>query len=189
MKNKIMATATLVALLMSLSLVAGATGTEHCPDHESNPKVETGNLNGIVLDAGTSFCVKGSTDATGILTANGTTTLFEYLGSDHDVSYYVIYETSPPSTTTTTVSETTTTTVVNTTTTTQPEVTTTTVPETTTTTLPYDSIPETTTTVTVVEEITHTTLPFTGPTTNLGLVALAGLALIAVGTVLRHVKD
>lgn len=74
--------------------------TEHCPD--GGTKIESqvdGDLDNIVLTAGTSFCVKGSTDATGILVADGETSLFDYLGNGHNVSYYVVYETpsAPPS--------------------------------------------------------------------------------------------
>jgi hypothetical protein len=90
--------------ILGLILAIGAAGmatadaTEHCPDHNGHPgKVEGGNLNDIKPAAGTLVCVKGSTDATGILTADGKTTLFDMLDNGHDVSYYVIYEEATPS--------------------------------------------------------------------------------------------
>jgi hypothetical protein len=160
-------------LMMGWAIFPSAAGAvaEQCP--AGGEKVESqvdGDLDDIVLPAGTLFCVKGATDATGILTADGQTTLFEYLGNDHNVSHYVIY---PPETTTTTVP--TTTTTVPTTTTTVPT-TTTTVP-TTTTTVPTTTttVPTTTTTVpgggggggggTTTVPVTTTTTPTVGPTT------------------------
>jgi hypothetical protein len=152
---------------------AGAV-TDECPAGWTT-KVESqvdGDLDDIVLPAGTLFCAKGSTDATGILTADGQTTLFEYLGNDHNVSHYVTY---PPQTTTTTTLPTTTTTVPTTTTTVP--TTTTTVP-TTTTTVPTTTTTTVTTTTTTVPgggggggggtttvPVTTTTTPTVGPTT------------------------
>jgi LPXTG-motif cell wall-anchored protein len=74
---------------------AGATpagaATEHCPDHNGNPGKVEGKSNDVVLPEGTKFCVKGSTEATGELIADGETTLFQYLGIGQDVSYYIVY--------------------------------------------------------------------------------------------------
>jgi hypothetical protein len=94
--------AVFILLVCAFATVGSAAGaTEHCPDHNRHPgKVEGGNLNDIVLEAGTNFCVKGSTEATGILVADGVTTLFDYLNNGHDVSYYVVYETQPTPTST-----------------------------------------------------------------------------------------
>lgn len=113
---------------------AGAT-VEHCPNHNVAPNIkdESGSDdNGLVPAAGTVICVKASTGNTGVITADGETTLREYLfaagivdGSGkkgRDVSYWVIY----PSTTTTTVPVTTPTTDGTTTTTVVEETTTTT---------------------------------------------------------------
>lgn len=90
----------LIAVALTLLLFALGGGgpvsasTAHCPDHNGHPgKVEGGDLNDIVLAAGTEFCVKGATDATGVLLADGETTLYEYLNNGHDVSYYVVYST------------------------------------------------------------------------------------------------
>jgi hypothetical protein len=100
-----------LGLLAALAIPATATA-EHCPGEpgttiEGAVKVEaTGGtqaeINDLVLEAGTLFCVKASTGATGYLTADGETTLQEYLfaagiidGSGdegRDVSYYVVYE-------------------------------------------------------------------------------------------------
>jgi hypothetical protein len=89
--------------ILGLTLALGAAGmatavTEHCPDHNGHPgKVEGGNLHDIKPAAGTLVCVKGSTEATGIIEADGNTTLFDMLDNGHDVSYYVIYEEASPS--------------------------------------------------------------------------------------------
>ena len=88
--------------------VAQASAVDHCPEHsnEDNFKDQSGSsLNTKVLDAQTSFCVKGSTGNTGILIADGSTTLFAYLAefgvdnggeNDPDVSYYVVYPPEQP---------------------------------------------------------------------------------------------
>lgn len=78
-------------LLFSFALPVLAK-TEHCPDGWAS-KVETGDMNSVVLDLGTQFCVKGSTGASDVLIANGQTNLYDYLDSGHDVSYYVVYTT------------------------------------------------------------------------------------------------
>lgn len=72
--------------------------TEHCPDFNSPNKVESqtdGDLDGIVLPAGTKVCVKGSTVATGIVIADGVKTLYEILGIGKNVSYYITYTVTP----------------------------------------------------------------------------------------------
>jgi LPXTG-motif cell wall-anchored protein len=95
----------LLAAMFGVVGVAGASPaqaeTEHCPDHEGNPGKVNGTNNDLVLPAGTVFCVKGSVFATGIIpSADGVTTLYDYLNSDpdrekkYDVSYFVVYE--PP---------------------------------------------------------------------------------------------
>ena len=86
-------------ILLSQAGISGALAvTEHCPDHNGHPgKVEGGNLNDIVLDEGTEFCVKGSTEAVYVQFADGQTTLVEYLNNGHDVSYYVVYGRVHPS--------------------------------------------------------------------------------------------
>jgi len=80
------------------------SATEHCPNHQDGGKVE-GQNNVEVLDAGTEFCVKAGTFATGLLVADGTTSLIEYVedsgitvgnGNVPDVSYYVVYTTPEP---------------------------------------------------------------------------------------------
>lgn len=97
----------LVALvLIAAPQVNAETNDGHCPNHNGHPaKVESqvdGDLNDIVPPAGAYFCVKGSVNATGYLTADGTTTLFDYLGNGHDVSYWIHYGGSiPPMETTT----------------------------------------------------------------------------------------
>jgi len=128
----------------------------HCDGHNVAPNVkdESGaNDNDLVPPEGTLICVKASTGNTGVIVADGETTLREYLfnagivdGSGYkgrDVSYWVTY---PPGTTTTVPDddEPTTTTEGDdepTTTTTEGEETTTTTEGTTTTTTPPEIIP------------------------------------------------
>jgi hypothetical protein len=98
--RKVLATLLLTCSLMGLTTAAQAT-TEHCPAGGTKVEANGGtqdDINGLVLAAGTQVCVKGSTDATGIITADGTSTLFELLGNGHDVSYYVVYESTPTET-------------------------------------------------------------------------------------------
>lgn len=113
-------------ILLALASPANAshvtTPLDHCAGHQGNPaKIEANGgtqaaINSLVLAAGTQVCIKGSNNAVTV-TADGTLTLKQLLGTGHDVSYYIIL--SVPTTTTT---------LPPTTTTTLPPVTTTTVP-------------------------------------------------------------
>lgn len=119
-----------LAALFSLVLVAsmtmglpafataddGGTGEDHCPggnegnappsgEYEDVQKFE-GEHNTVVPDAGTYICVKAGSYATGIIVADGTTSLRAYVeaagirvGNDNvpDVSYYVVYSLMEPS--------------------------------------------------------------------------------------------
>lgn len=76
---------------------AALATTEHCPPGGVKVEAAADELNDIVPAAGTLVCVKGSTDATGIVVADGTSTLVEILGNGHDVSYFVTYEEVQPS--------------------------------------------------------------------------------------------
>ena len=94
-----------LALFVTTLFAANAAlaTTEHCPDGGTKVEAVGDELNDIVLPAGTLVCVKGSTEATGIVEADGQSSLFDILGNDHDVSYYVVYgeeEPSPSPTTT-----------------------------------------------------------------------------------------
>lgn len=95
MKNKILALVAALTLL-SFAAVPAFAVTEHCPEGGTKTEAVGNNLNDIVLPEGTSFCVKGSTEATGFLVADGETPLGAYLGTGHDVSYYVVYPTASP---------------------------------------------------------------------------------------------
>lgn len=81
-------------VLISLLAFGGGTvsaATEHCDS--GGTKIESvvdGDLDNIVLAAGTEACVKGSTDAVSF-TADGQTSLVDYLDNGHNVSYYVTY--------------------------------------------------------------------------------------------------
>jgi cell division septation protein DedD len=104
----------LIVVAMAIMATGSALGAPgHCPDKDSTSKVEAsfdGEFDNTVLAAGTLFCVKaGSAETggnTGILTADGETTLVEYLkaagivggdGEGRNVSYYIVYGRSTPS--------------------------------------------------------------------------------------------
>ena len=74
------------------SSVVTAT-TQHCPDGGTGHIEATydGQYNDVVIKKGRIICVKGSTEATGKIVADGTSTLYELLGNGHDVSYFVKY--------------------------------------------------------------------------------------------------
>ena len=75
--------------------------SEQCPDGGTTVEsLVDGDLDDIVLDAGTAFCVKAGTEASGQMTADGTTTLGEYValagilvgsGNTPNVSHYTVY--------------------------------------------------------------------------------------------------
>jgi hypothetical protein len=103
----------LIGLVAGVSLVAAlalpaVAATEHCPDGGTKTEANGGTqaaINALVLEAGTQVCVKAENEATGLVTADGSTTLQAYLyaagivdGSGQqgrDVSYYVVYGTAP----------------------------------------------------------------------------------------------
>lgn len=95
-----------IGALVALPSQAGATGPPedlHCPDKDNPGKVESAESAGsLVLAEGTEFCAKKQTGNTGVIVADGTTTLYEYLvaaGIDGEVgegpSYYIVYTTEP----------------------------------------------------------------------------------------------
>lgn len=114
-----------LALSAGTALAAPPPGL-HCPDGWTVKDESGADDNNLQLPAGTIFCVKAGsgqsndtgTGNTGILTADGTTTLQEYLAAagivdgggvfGRNVSYYVIYssEATPTPTPTPTASET-----------------------------------------------------------------------------------
>lgn len=185
---------------LALAPVAGATQDSnlHCPSGGVKVEANGGTqaaIDGLVLAAGTSFCVKAGPGNTGKLIADGESTLREYSPGGKNVSYYVVYETP---TTTTTVPPTTTTTVPpTTTTTTAPPVTTTTVPPVVTTTtvppvvvttvppvvevpvVPVTPVPEAPVVLVAAPE---GELPHTGAATN--ALVILGLGLVALGLAL-----
>jgi len=99
---------TVLSLVMSLFMATAAIAVvDHCPGEpggNGDNKVEAdfdGQLNDIVIDAGTTICVKASSGNTGFVVADGSTTLQEYLFNagivagngreGRNVSYYVTY--------------------------------------------------------------------------------------------------
>ncbi len=183
--------ATLLFMGIMLMPATALAGQEVCPNEGKVESVVDGDLDGIVLAAGTLVCIKAGTTVV-YVTADGEQTLAELIGNNKNVSHYTVIST-PPTTTTTTVPPTTTT--VPPTTTTVPR-TTTTVPETTTT------VPETTTTdpvTTTTDPVTTTTDPETVVTTvpselpktgvNASALILTGLVLMSGGLLLLGVKN
>lgn len=96
-----------IAMAGASNVFAVPPSDMHCP--AGGVKDETGAAdNGLILPAGTTFCVKAGTGNTGLVVADGVTTLQEYLvaagivdGSGEqgrDVSYFVVYEEVQPST-------------------------------------------------------------------------------------------
>ncbi len=183
---------TAIMVFMGIMLIASppalAGGQEVCPSEGKVESVVDGDLDGIVLDAGTQVCIKAGTTVV-YVEADGVQTLAELIGNGKNVSHYTIISV-PETTTTTTAPEVTTTTVPEVTTTTVPETTTTTVPETTTTTTPSatTTVPETTTT-TVPDPGTTvpSELPNTGANTNVWLATALGL-LLSGGLLLRRME-
>lgn len=97
-----------IIAIMAFALLATAAQAAppvnlHCPDGWSTKDESGSDDNDLVLAAGTTICVKAGTGNTGILIADGETTLQEYLfeagiidGSGEqgrDVSYWVLYGT------------------------------------------------------------------------------------------------
>lgn len=178
-RGAIVGVATL-AIVLGFGLAAYGNGQEVCPD----PKIESvvdGDIDDVVLPAGTEACIKGSTVVV-YVTADGESTLRELLGIDKNVSHYgILSTTTTTEATTTTIADTTTTTVEATTTTAGDE-TTTTPQETTSTT-----VVDTTTTVGTPDDPGNPELPFTGINYGVWLTAALGL-MGAGGLVLRSVK-
>ncbi len=163
-----------IMVFMGIMLIASpalAGGQEVCPSEGKVESVVDGDLDGIVLDAGTQVCIKAGTTVV-YVEADGIQTLAELIGNGKNVSHYTII--FVPETTTTTAPEVTTTTVAETTTTTTASPTTT-VAETTTTTVPDPG-------TTVPSE-----LPNTGANTSVWVAAALGL-LLSGGLLLRKVS-
>jgi hypothetical protein len=152
-----------------------------CPEEGKVESEVDGDLDEIILEAGTEVCIKGGQTLVNV-TADGESTLAELLGTGQNVSHYTIGGT--PSTTTTLPE--TTTTVEESTTTSEAQTTTTTEPSSTTST----STPESTTSTVIVtstlpslspSQSSPDELPFTGLNTAWGAL---GLALAASGAFL-----
>jgi hypothetical protein len=90
---------------LSMAGLAGSNAgtfasTAHCPDHQDNPgKIEVDDSFGptVTLPAGTEFCVKAGTGASGILVSDGnpyTVTWTNRGGQTPDISYYIVYTSS-----------------------------------------------------------------------------------------------
>lgn len=166
--------------LIVFVMTGTAQGADVCPEEGKVESQVDGDLDDIVLDAGTLVCIKAGQDLVEVV-ADGESTLAELIDNGHNVSHYTVLDettttttvevtttqsdeeptttTLPDETTTTTMEDTTTTTVEDTTTTTVEDTTTTTVEDTTTTTVED-------TTTTTEEETTTTTVPEETTTTQ-----------------------
>ena len=74
--------------------MSASAATQHCPS--GGTKTEVGDSFGksLTLPAGTRFCVKAGTKASGILTSDGspyTVTWMNGGGQTPNISYYVVY--------------------------------------------------------------------------------------------------
>ena len=108
MRKVLVASFVPLVVLATMLIGSASAAVGQCPAGWTT-KVEaqtSGELDDVVLEAGTVFCVKAGTQNTGMLTADGTTTLCEYLieagivtrsGDCKNVSHYVVYPSPPPS--------------------------------------------------------------------------------------------
>ncbi len=100
-----------VAAMLAPAAIIGASSASAVPSHVcpldgAYEKVESGNMDDVVLGEGIRFCVKAAKQQSGYLIADGTTPLSGYVtwtnnGGQHPaVSHYVLYEddelTAPP---------------------------------------------------------------------------------------------
>ena len=101
MRKSVASLAVLVAIVVGLMAApAGAIPppTMHCAGGWQYKVNAVGSeLDSVVLPAGTEFCVKAGTENSSFITADGTTSLGEYVtwlnggGQTPNVSYYVVY--------------------------------------------------------------------------------------------------
>lgn len=168
-------------LILSSGLSLGALGApaQVCPEDGKVESVVDGDLDNIVLPAGTEVCIFGAATQVNV-TADGESTLFELLGLDRNVSHYTITEVPPSTTTSTTTSIPTTTSSTPESTTSSTQPTTSTTMESTTTT--ETSVPATTTVPedpsTTTPSTSPPTLPFTGPGDTKAWAGLGSLLLL-----------
>lgn len=103
MRIVILAGAAIIAMLFMATLASAAPPVDlHCPDGGTKTEAIETELNDLIPEAGVLVCVKAGTGNTGVVTADGETTLQGLLfaagivdGSGEqgrDVSYFVVYE-------------------------------------------------------------------------------------------------
>jgi hypothetical protein len=182
----------LMGVVVSFGLLMPVLAADTCP---SDGKVEGGNLNGIVLDAGTQVCIKGGQKLVTV-TADGMSTLQVLLdarnanGQLQDVSHYTVLE-DPSDTTTTSLTSSTTTTEPPSTSTTTIPATTSLPPATTSTSAGTGTVPTSSSTIPDIPRIipddqigtpvSYEALPYTGAADWLAHLASA---LVLVGSLL-----
>lgn len=166
--RKLLSVIGVLILSLGLSLGALAAPADVCPEDGKVESTVDGDLDGIVLEVGTEVCIKGGQTLVTV-TADGTSTLAELLGTGQNVSHYTVLETPSTTTSTTTSIPATTSTIPESTTTTQSPTTTT--QPTTSTTMESTTTTETSAPVTstvpedpstTIQSPSSPTLPFTG---------------------------
>ena len=96
--KRLLAGLAVIGLLMVGTIPAITLAAGECPAGYATKDESGEDDNDLVIEAGTLICVKASTENTGIIVADGVTTLREYLdeaGIDHDVSHWVTYDPEP----------------------------------------------------------------------------------------------
>ncbi len=91
----------LIALAGAASVSATQPADMHCPDGWVQKTEAPPAFDAVVLPAGTQFCVKAANDNSGIVTADGTTSIGGYItwltngGQTPDGSYWALYSEQP----------------------------------------------------------------------------------------------
>jgi len=100
MRKALMFLGTLAVVMGLVAAPVGAVPPQnmHCPgDYLYKVNAIDSNLDDVILPAGTEFCIKAATQNSSYLTADGTSTLLDYVtwlnngGQTPSVSYYVVY--------------------------------------------------------------------------------------------------
>jgi hypothetical protein len=96
-------TITLALAVFTVGILFGGASasatTQHCPSGGTKTEVSDGFGKTLTLPAGTQFCVKAGTQASGILTSDGspyTVTWTNGGGQTPGISYYVVYGSCEP---------------------------------------------------------------------------------------------
>ena len=94
MRRVILLALTVFTLSVLFGGMSASAATQHCPSGGTKTEVSDSFGSTITLPAGTQFCVKAGTMASGILTSDGspyTVTWTNGGGQTPGISYYVVY--------------------------------------------------------------------------------------------------